>query len=524
LPTDSGGHDQDRASEQRFRMLVDAVRDYAIVTLDPQGCVTSWNAGAERITGYPESAIIGRHIRIFFPPERARRGDPDNALDVARRTGRYEDENWRLRSDGSRYWANVVLTPVRDGSGDLTGFVQITRDLTERRRAEEALRTSEDRLAGIIASAMDAIITVDAEQRIVVFNAAAETIFRCRAEDAVGNRLDRFIPQRHRRAHARHVEEFGETGVTSRSMWRPGLLQALRADGEEFPIEASISQIDSGGQRFFTVILRDITERVRAQELLNAALETEHRLRIAAEAANRAKDQFMAVMSHELRTPLNGIIGYADLLEAGIYGTVSTEQARAMRRIRHSATHLVGIIDHVLAFARSENGVEVPEIEPIPIRPLLRDAASIIEPLALEKGIDFSVDVGRADLVAETDPGMVRQIVLNLLSNAVKFTEHGSVRLVARAESGADRTDLVLDIVDTGLGIHPDHLDRIFEPFWQAEQALTRRHGGTGLGLTVTRRLVEALEGSLTVHSAPGSGSTFSVHLPMQRVRVSRSA
>jgi PAS domain S-box-containing protein len=264
----SPGHAGVSAADDRFRLLVEGVQDYAVFMLDPDGWVTTWNAGAERIKGYAHEEVIGRHCSLFYPSEDVERGKPARELLVAAESGRFEDEGWRVRKDGSRFWANVVITPLRRSNGELLGFAKVIRDLTQRRQVEDALRRSEARLSGIIASAMDAIISVNEEQRIVVFNAAAEAMFRCAAHEAVGKALSRFIPQRFREAHATHIDAFARTGVTSRSMWTPGTLVGLRADGEEFPIEATISQVETGGQKFFTVILRDVTERKRAEEVL----------------------------------------------------------------------------------------------------------------------------------------------------------------------------------------------------------------------------------------------------------------
>ncbi|HSJ15379.1 MAG TPA: PAS domain S-box protein [Longimicrobiales bacterium] len=621
--------------EGQLALLVSSVQDYGIFMLDPQGHITSWNPGAARMKGYTEREALGRHFSMFFPREAIAAGWPNHELQLAAREGRFEDEGWRLRKDGSRFWASVVITALRDGDGRLIGFGKVTRDLTSRRaaeeelrgaasrlqaivetavdgiitiddqgtietvnpaterlfgytademigrnvsmlmpqpyraehdsylhryrrtgerriigigrevsgrrkdgsefplelavsetmlpdrrfftgmirdiserhRGEEALRRSEARLAGIIASAMDAIITVDASQRILVFNAAAEAIFRCPAGDAIGQPLERFIPPRHRAAHAQHIRDFAQTGVTSRSMWRPGTLMALRADGEEFPIEAAISQVESDGQKLFTVILRDITARLQEEEELRQAKEV-------AEAASRAKDQFMATMSHELRTPLNAIIGYADLIGAGVAGPITPKQEQAIQRINASSRHLLSLINQVLTFNR--HLAAAPELRPEHFRaaPLLAEVAALVEPLALSKGLGFAVHMPDDQLVVQTDPSMLRQIVLNLLGNAVKYTQEGEIVFAA----GSDGERLRLAVTDTGRGILAEHLERIWEPFWQADQSLTRQHEGVGLGLSVTRHLVDALEGEVFVASEPGRGSVFTVLLPL-RVR-----
>jgi PAS domain S-box-containing protein len=379
--------------------------------------------------------------------------------------------------------------------------------MSGRREAEDARRRSEARLAGIIASAMDAIITVDESQRILVFNAAAEAIFRCPAGEVIGQPLDRLIPQRFRARHTEHIRGFAQTGVTNRSMSRPGTLMALRADGEEFPIEAAISQVDSDGQKLFTVILRDVTARHREQEELLEAKES-------AEAANRAKDQFLATMSHELRTPLNAIIGYADLMAARVSGPLTAKQELGLQRILASSRHLLGLIDQVLTFNRHLAAAPQPHREPVRAIPLLVETAALIEPLAAKKGLEFNVRMPGAGLVVHTDPSMVRQIVLNLLGNAVKYTDHGTIDFAATS----DEERLILEFCDTGCGIRADDIDRIWEPFWQADQSLTRQRDGAGLGLSVTRHLVSALEGSVTVESEPDRGTRFVVSLP-RRVR-----
>jgi PAS domain S-box-containing protein len=264
-------HDALRDSEEIFRLAVVGVQEYSILRLDPTGHIASWNASAELIKGWQAGEIIGQHFSVFYPPDDTQLGKPQHELEVALAAGRYEEEGWRVRKDGSRFWAHVIITPVYSASGQLRGFAKVARDMTQRRSAEAALRGSEARIAGIVNSAMDAIISVDRHQQIVLFNSAAEKMFRCPAGQALGQPIEKFIPSRFRAAHQHHVRSFEQTGVTSRSMGALGTLSGLRFDGEEFPIEAAISQIEVAGQPIFTVILRDITERKQAEEALRAS-------------------------------------------------------------------------------------------------------------------------------------------------------------------------------------------------------------------------------------------------------------
>ncbi len=240
-----------------------------------------------------------------------------------------------------------------------------------------------------------------------------------------------------------------------------------------------------------------------------AALAMEHaRLYHESQEANRAKSEFLATMSHELRTPLNAITGYADLLQLAAHD--ETQRQAHLERIKASAWHLLSIIEEILSFSRIEAGREVVMPEPVDGAELAREAAAMIEPVASQKGLDFDVRLGKRPIHIETDRPKLRQILLNLLSNAIKFTEHGRVTL----EGVAQRDAVIFRVIDTGVGIESSNLERIFEPFWQADRGIRRRSGGTGLGLTVSRQLAQLLGGELKVESEPGKGSVFTVQLP----------
>jgi two-component system, sensor histidine kinase and response regulator len=261
---------------------------------------------------------------------------------------------------------------------------------------------------------------------------------------------------------------------------------------------------------------------VHAADLQRAQfLEREQEARREAETANRTKGDFLAVMSHELRTPLSAIIGYQELLADGITGPVTELQRHQLGRIKVSARHLLELIDEILTYSRAEAGKEEVQYEVTAVNTMVDDAASLIEPLAADKHVTLSVVRLDTPLDIRTDPRKVRQVLVNLLSNAVKFTDaEGSVSLRAHR----DGDTLELTISDTGIGIEPDHLDRIFDPFWQVEQKATRRAGGTGLGLSVSRRLARLLGGDVLVTSEPGKGSSFTVLLPVGPGPESRGA
>ena len=261
--------------------------------------------------------------------------------------GSSEAEGWRVRKDGSRFWAEVAVSALRDDSGRLRGFSKVTRDVSVRKQAEEALRQGEERLAAIIGSAMDAFITVDKDQRIIVFNAAAEKIFGCPVVDAIGQTLDRFIPERFREAHHSHVQRFGSNGATSRTMYSPGTLYGRRANGEEFPLEATISQATIGGEKLYTVILRDITQRKQTE----AALMRSEKLATVGRLA--------ATVAHEVNNPLEAV---ANLLYLAEQNPSLDEAAREhLRMAEAEVTRAAHIVKQTLGF--SKGGAALKQIQ-----------------------------------------------------------------------------------------------------------------------------------------------------------------
>jgi len=250
----------------------------------------------------------------------------------------------------------------------------------------------------------------------------------------------------------------------------------------------------------------------KARSDAEAAKAEAEAARAEAESANGAKSDFLAVMSHELRTPLSAIMGYQELLADGISGPITEQQSQQLGRIKASARHLLSLIDEILTFTRIDAGREKVDLERTSLTTILEPAAELVEPLARARGLHIEVMLPPNEVVVETDAVKVRQMIVNLLSNAVKFTDSG--RIILSGDQKGDQ--LIISVEDTGIGISPEHFERIFEPFWQVEQKATRRAGGTGLGLTVTRRLALLLGGDVTVKSEPGTGTTFTICLPVR--------
>ncbi len=492
-------------SEERCRALVEGVKDYAIFMLDPGRRVASWNAGAERITGYRADEIIGQHASTFYAPEDLTRGAPERHLASAEAAGRFEEEGARVRKDGTRFRANMVITALRDDGGRLAGFSVVTRDVTERVRVEEALRESESRLAGIVGQAMDAIVTIDAEQRITLFNRAAEEMFRCPAAEALGRPIDRFIPERFRQAHAGHVCAFGQTGLTSRSMQEQRTVVGLRAGGEEFPVEASISRLEAGGQKLYTVILRDVTARKQAEREIRAltdGLERHVAERTAQlELANRELEAFSYSVSHDLRAPLRSIDGFSQALLAEYTDRLDAQGRDWLRRVRAATRRMAQLIDDLLSLSR----VTRSELrrERVDLSAMARAFAAEIQRAQPDRRVTFAIADG---LVVDGDSRLLRVAVENLLDNAWKFTaKHPQ----ARVEFGVAQQDgtRAYFVRDDGAGFDMAYAGKLFAPF-------QRLHGiaefeGTGVGLATVQRIVHRHGGRVWAEGAVERGATF---------------
>jgi PAS domain S-box-containing protein len=522
-------------------VLVDSVRDYAIFALDPDGYILSWNAGARRFKGYESEEAIGRHFSMFYPPEKIAERFPEHELEVAARVGHFEDEGWRVRKDGSRFWANVVITALRGEQGELIGFAKVTRDLTERRRAELALRESEQRFRLLVQGVKDyAIFMLDASGHVATWNDGAERIKGYTADEIIGKHMRSFYP-----AEDNAVDKTGhelEVAAREGSFEEEG--ERIRKDGSRFWANVLITALrDERGRLIgYAKVTRDLTERNAAQaralddarrlaseetarqhaeeraaelrqlaaRLSEQAAELESRS-AEAESANRAKGAFLAAMSHELRTPLNAIGGYTELLQMGITGPVTPAQVDQLDRIRRAQQHLLGVINEILNFSRVDAGRVDYRIDRVAMQATIESVAQMIAPQAARKDIVFQHVPSGPDLAARADQAKVQQVLLNLLSNALKFTAPGGRVTVWAERAGAN---VVTHVRDNGIGVEADKLDAIFEPFIQVGRSLTSDHEGTGLGLAISRDLARGMRGDLTVVSEPGEGSTFSLVLP----------
>jgi PAS domain S-box-containing protein len=503
--------------------LIDAVQDYAIFLLSPTGVIRTWNQGAERTMGYEADEVIGRKFSIFYGPEDLANRKPQRELEVAAAEGRIEDEGWRIRKDGTRFWANTVITSLRAPDGKVTGFAKVTRDLTERRAAEEQVRQSEEIFRLLVQSVKDyAIFMLDPGGHIATWNEGAQRIKGYAPHEIIGKHFSTFYGEEdiRNRKPERELEIATAEGRVEDEGWR------IRKDGTRFWANVVITAVfDSRGElRGFTKVTRDMTERKRAEEVQRALLEqrearlqaeeerrrAESSYRVAQEA-NRAKDEFLMTLSHELRTPMTAILGWSRLLPTLPPNDQSFKDAIAS--ISRSAQLQARLIDDVLDVSRIVSGKLRLAIEDIDVVKLLSASIEGVRPSADAKGISLSTSFGPGLGTIAGDPTRLQQVIWNLLTNAVKFTPRdGAVRLIGRRTS----SHLQIAVEDTGEGIEPSFLPHVFEPFRQAENPSTRVHGGLGLGLSIVRYIAEAHGGTVAAESkGRGKGAVFTVTLPV---------
>jgi len=486
-----------RQSEERFRILLETVQDYAIFMLDTTGHIASWNAGAERLKGYTPSEIIGRHFSVFYPPEALARNWPAHELEEALRLGRFEDEGWRVRKDGTRFWANVVITALRDREGVHVGFSKITRDLTERRRYEQELRASEERFRLLLEGIQDyMIIMLDPQGIVSSWNAGAEAITGYAASEIIGKSFE-ILYSAEDIEEGRPANELRTALLNRRAEdrgWR------VRKDGTRYWAEAVVTALyDSHGQlRGFAKVTRDISDKKRMEDL---------------EEQGRHLTEFLAMLAHELRNPLAPIRNAVGIM--AMAGETSPQINWCRDVIERQAMHLTRLVDDLLDVSRITRGKLRLKTAPMDVHDAIESAIEAARPMFDSRRQKLHVDVGRESVVVNGDITRLAQVVMNLLNNAAKYTqEGGEAWLTLRVEGH----DAVIRVRDNGMGIAPLMLEHVFDLFAQGERTIDRAEGGLGIGLTLSRRIVALHGGSIEARSGgAGKGSEFEVRLPMLR-------
>ncbi|HET7461779.1 MAG TPA: PAS domain-containing sensor histidine kinase [Longimicrobium sp.] len=488
------------------RKLVDSLVDEALLMLDGRGAVLRSNTGARALYGHPPGERVD--LSQLYAPEDAAMGAHGRELREAEARGGVTRECWQSRADGTRFYAQVTTTALRDTNGRLEGYARHARDVTERLRHEEALRRSEQRFHGIVDLASEAIVSVDEDQRIVLFNRGAERIFGYGAAEIAGEPLARLVPEAQRGAHAAQVAAFAATGATARPMGARAEVRGVRKSGEEFPAEASISVMrDEAGQRVFTAVLRDVSARRAAEREIERLLQAEHVARERAEQALRARSELLGVVAHDFGNALTAVGFHAFELSDSL-------RARAMPDEGARADVILSMIEHMARLQRDlvdSAALEAGQLtifpEKIDARQVLERAVGLYAQSAASRRVRLRLDAPAEPLTVLADADRMLQAVGNLLSNAIRHSPaDGTVTVSAKSRDDV----VVLSVADEGAGIGSEDVAHVFEPFWRGGA-----HAGTGLGLSIAQGIAKSHGGSLAVTSHPGHGAVLTLSLPL---------
>jgi PAS domain S-box-containing protein len=491
-------------SEQRFRATVES-SPIAMIMIDADGKIVLVNAETEKLFGYPREELAGQPIELLIP-ERFRSGHPQLRQAFfgdpqTRRMGTGR-ELFALRKDGGEVPVQIGLNPVETAEGL---FVLSTiLDITEQKRAER----SRGFLSAIVESSYDAIIGTNPQGIIVSWNAGATLVYGYDEQEAIGQPLSMMVPPHASETEATLLHEI-ESGR------RPVQIETIRRhkSGRLIPVSITASPItdDNSALIGYSTIERDISETKRYEAALQLAKET-------AERANRSRGEFLANMSHEIRTPMTAILGHVEIMAERVQ---DPDNLAALETIRRNGRYLLQILNDILDLSKIDAGRLEVARESVSVETIAHEIQSLMDVRAAENRLSLAFEFATSiPATIETDPVRLRQILLNLIGNAIKFTNTGGVRVVVRYL--AERRMLQFDVIDTGIGIHGDDMEKLFSPFSQADASTTRQYGGTGLGLAISRRLAHALGGNISVESVFGCGSTFTLTIDCGLVEEAR--
>jgi len=498
------------SAEGRYRLLVEGITDYAIYLLDADGRVTSWNRGAQRFKGYSEEEILGQHFSRFYTEEDRAIDLPATALRTAREEGRFEHEGWRVRKDGGRFWAHVIIDPIRNPDGELVGYAKVTRDLSERRRAEEQLRESQEQLRLLVQGVTDyALYMLDAEGRVSSWNAGAERIKGYTRDEIIGRHFSQFYTEEDRQAGVptRGLQRARDEGRWETEGWR------VRKDGSRFWAHVVIDAIrnDAGEHVGFAKITRDITERKEAQRELDEAREA-----LFQSQKMEAVGQLTGGVAHDFNNLLTIIIGGLDTIARSKPGD-TVRIRRAVDMSRHAAERAAGLTSRLLAFSRRQ------ALEPTPtdLNNLVSGMADLLH-RTLGENVELETVLSPRIWPVEVDQNQLESALINLAVNARDAMPSGGKLTIETQNAFLDESYVATDaevipgqyvalcVSDTGSGMSKATLGRVFEPFFTTKEL----GHGTGLGLSMVYGFVKQSGGHVTIYSEEGLGTTVKLYLP----------
>ena len=489
--------------QEDFRVLIDSIKDYGIFMMDPSGFIKSWNTGAEKIKGYRADEVIGKHFSIFYPEEDKAIGHPAKELQIASREGRYEEEGWRIKKDGSRFWANIIITRLLGEDGKIIGYSKITRDLTERKNSENALRESEERFRLMIESVKDyAILMLDSEGNVISWNEGAERIKGWKPKEIIGRHFSIFYPPQ----DVKNGKPENELKVAAREGRFEDLGWRMRKDGSRFFANVIITALkdDRGNIRGFSKVTRDITDKKNAEdeikraynELEKRVLDRTHALTVA----NRELESFSYSVSHDLRAPLRSMDGFSQALLSK-YGDQLDERGKDyLKRIRESSQRMGLLIEDILNLSKLGRSS---------ITKSMVDVTAVARELCQKYQFEYQERfecVIAPGIRAFADESMLKIALDNLIQNSFKYThkvEHPRIEIGVSTK----QNKTVYFIQDNGAGFDMAFSDKLFIPFQRLHSE--KDYPGTGIGLASVKRVISRHGGDIWMMGEVGKGATF---------------
>jgi PAS domain S-box-containing protein len=488
---------------ERLRLLIEGATAHSIIMLDPDGVIISWNEGAKRMKGYDETEIVGTHFSRLYLPEEREAGKPQQALQAAREQGIFEATGWRVRKDGSRFWAHVTLTPLHNEGGLLQGFAKITMDFTDKKEVEKIFEN-------LLNAAPDSVIIINDEGIIEIVNKQTEVLFGYTRQELEGQQLEIIIPERFREIHPKHRQIYFNSPKV-RPMGSGLELWGLHKEKGEFPVEISLSPVSIAGNLHVFAAVRDISEQkknlIALKKVQSELLEKTTEL----ERSNRDLEQFAYMASHDLQEPLRMVNNYLDLLSRRYEEKLDQSAQDFIRIARDGAVRMENMIEDLLTYSRLGKRQLLPK--PIDLKSII--AAICTDLHLLIKDTNAKIIFDDVPQVFG-DATQLRQLFQNLISNAIKF--RGPEPPVVKVTGTKTKHECLLTIQDNGIGIDPKYLERIFLIFFRINAR--NLYPGTGIGLAICKKIVENHGGKIWVESQPGKGSDFHVSIPVNKSTV----
>lgn len=487
-----------------LNLLIDGAAGYAIYMLDPEGRVTIWNKSAERLKGWSAQEVVGKPSALFYPPASVAEGKPARDLETARRAGKLELEDWRVRKDGSEFLAHVTITALHDASGALRGFGKVIRDVTEQRAWERQLSASANQFRSILATVPDAMIVIDDTGKILSFSAAAERLFGYGEADVRGQNVRILMPSPDRERHDGYIHRYLTTGEP-RIIGTGRVVVGERRDGSTFPMELSVGEAITEGERIFTGFIRDLSDKQAAEEHIETLrADLIHVARVS------AMGTMASTLAHELNQPITAVANYVQ----GVRDLLDTPHPDDLPMIRDAlddaknealrAGHIVRRLREFVARGEVEKNV-------VDLPALIDEASKLALIGAREKGVKVSFDLDPRATPVLVDKVQTQQVLINLMRNAIEAMAGSPLRELSVSSRAAPNAMVQITVADTGSGVAPAIVDNLFSAF------NTSKSEGMGLGLSICRTIVEANGGRIWMEPRPGGGTLFHFTIPHAR-------